>query len=167
MTIKLGINGFGRIGRNVFRAMLPNDNGEAIPLLAAGQSTGFYSFKIAKHADWQKTPIKAIAFVQNLQTDEVINAGTEGTFATGIEGGIDPGVRIAPNPATDYVSIDWASEILPSATLSLIDMQGRVLDQQEDIRPGHRINTTSIPAGIYAIKLSQGADSWAKKVVIR
>lgn len=32
MTVKVGINGFGRIGRNVFRAALKNSNVEIVAI---------------------------------------------------------------------------------------------------------------------------------------
>ncbi|MER2141870.1 MAG: glyceraldehyde 3-phosphate dehydrogenase NAD-binding domain-containing protein, partial [Priestia megaterium] len=32
MAVKIGINGFGRIGRNVFRAALKNDNVEVVAI---------------------------------------------------------------------------------------------------------------------------------------
>lgn len=97
--------------RNVFRAMLPSSAGEVVPLLSAGMTTGFFTYRIAKHPDWEQSEIEAIAFVQNMDNNEVINAGAVGSFTTSISPEVDPGITLSPNPAQEQVRITWSSTI--------------------------------------------------------
>ena len=151
--------------RNVFRAMLPNDDGEALPMLSANTSTGFYTYKIAKHPDWVQNEIQAIAFVQNLDNDEVINAGTDGSFSTGIESDMDPGIAIAPNPATDRVRIGWSADI-PQADIQLLDLQGRTVLSVNKATPGHELDLGTLSKGIYLLQLQHEGKRWSRKLVV-
>ncbi|MFK7970694.1 MAG: T9SS type A sorting domain-containing protein [Bacteroidia bacterium] len=154
--------------RNVFRSMLSGDAGEAIPSLAAGMSTGFYSWKIAKHPDWDKEEMKAIAFVQNPQTSEIINAGSDGkSQTTSIGAGLDPGIRIAPNPAHDQITINWAAQEIPEASLEILDMQGRTVKHIGSTTPGQSLNIQDIPQGIYLLSMRADGQVWSKRIVVQ
>ena len=52
MTIKVGINGYGRIGRNVLRALYEGDKGSEIEIVAEN-SNGSASGQIYKGANPQ------------------------------------------------------------------------------------------------------------------
>lgn len=152
---------------NVFRAMIPGDNGETLPSLSAGMSTGFYSWKIAKRNEWDRSMIKAVAFVQNTSTDEVINAGTDGSFTTSISSGIDPGIRLAPNPATNRIQVSWSAQEIPQATVSIVDLQGRVLYSAEETGASTTIELNDFAAGMYMLQLSAGNQTWSKKMIVQ
>ncbi|MCB0837475.1 MAG: Omp28-related outer membrane protein [Bacteroidetes bacterium] len=90
---------------NVFRKMLPSKNGEVFTPAAPGQSVNF-SYQYTLDSEWDPTQMYVIAFVQNMNNDEVINAGTKndlkinlssvaagsgvGSATVDIEGGFPP-----------------------------------------------------------------------------
>jgi hypothetical protein len=61
---------------NVFRLMLPTDNGDAISAFATIGNSISFNYNYNENAAWNTANIKAIAFVQNTVTKEIIQMGT-------------------------------------------------------------------------------------------
>lgn len=75
---------------------------------------------------------------------------------------------VAPNPFNDQLRVSFHTEITGTATLSLIDMAGRVFySKQETVRPGlsqTTLPTGTIPAGMYLLRIQQGGKTVVKRV---
>lgn len=154
-----------QIHRNVFRAMLPNDAGEALPVLPAGQSTGFFTYKISDNTDWVREEMQAVAFVQNRATGEVINAGKADLTQTGLHPGLDIGLRISPNPASSFVNIAWSPNAGISPSARILNAQGQTVLTQNPLAPGQRISIDALAPGIYIVQLQTRDSFWTQRII--
>jgi uncharacterized repeat protein (TIGR01451 family) len=79
-------------------------------------------------------------------------------------------VRVFPNPAEDFVTVDVTTERAGSATVQLLTIDGRVLrtEQLSLIAGGGRttINTTELPAGMYVVQVTGANRVSTTKVTI-
>ena len=60
-------------------------------------------------------------------------------------------LTVAPNPATDFLAIQFPENISGPLNVSLFDIQGRLMSQQF-IEQGHGINIKDLPNSMYLLK---------------
>ena len=72
-------------------------------------------------------------------------------------------LRLYPDPVTDYVIIEHA--VTPNTMVLLYDLPGRLLQKQPLTATGTRLNTATLPPGVYIITLSNGTSSISQKFV--
>ncbi|HQW00886.1 MAG TPA: T9SS type A sorting domain-containing protein, partial [Saprospiraceae bacterium] len=72
--------------------------------------------------------------------------------------------EIWPNPATDRISIQYQHAEEPM-TISILDLQGHVVRQKRNMVSGSDLETTTLPAGIYIVQLSNGKENGYKMLV--
>lgn len=69
-------------------------------------------------------------------------------------------LRVYPNPATRRLHATWPEPLPQAATLSLLDMQGRLL-QRVSLPPGRQAwqgNVADYPPGLYLLRLQMGTE---------
>ncbi|HNL38818.1 MAG TPA: T9SS type A sorting domain-containing protein, partial [Saprospiraceae bacterium] len=76
-----------------------------------------------------------------------------------------PGVRVLPNPFSDALTIQFDQAIPAGARLRLLDVQGRLLQEQTDLAPTQRLDTSALPAGTYFLQLVDKGRTGNWKVV--
>jgi hypothetical protein len=72
--------------------------------------------------------------------------------------------EIWPNPATDHVIIQLENAIDP-ITVSILDLQGHIVRQEKNIASGNEIEISTLPSGIYIVRISNGSETGYKKLV--
>lgn len=78
-----------------------------------------------------------------------------------------PPVSISPNPVDDLLMIQWNSELLVDANITVMDMAGRLLSNA-DVSMGDTmlsLNVSSLKAGIYIVYISSEYESHAWRFV--
>lgn len=76
-------------------------------------------------------------------------------------------VKIYPNPANDWLTVDFGRHETGNVSVSLIDIWGKVVWNEEE-----EINLFSIPvgqlaAGVYCLKIDKGMEFYTRMVVIK
>ena len=75
------------------------------------------------------------------------------------------GLRVFPNPANEVINISLNKEV--SATLTLLDVSGKVIKTQELNGISTSINTASLNSGVYFVTINDGTSVSTQKVVIK
>jgi hypothetical protein len=70
-----------------------------------------------------------------------------------------PSIKLYPNPARDFVKVDWDSPVAGETTLKLVDAMGREL-YQKNVTQTKGLNSTAISVenmskGIYFIQINK------------
>lgn len=86
-----------------------------------------------------------------------VNAVTEQDFNN---------IKIFPNPANTYLSINIDNTSADEIDIRIVDMQGRIVANEQMNNESHTINTTNLLNGTYMIRLSSNEASYLKKIVI-
>lgn len=71
--------------------------------------------------------------------------------------------RVYPNPAKASIFIDHPSA--EAISVSIVDMQGRIVSQLEPQRGKFRVSLDQIPAGIYGLQLTSGQSTWTTRII--
>ncbi|MDX1909402.1 MAG: endonuclease [Bacteroidia bacterium] len=92
-----------------------------------------------------------------------------GAFASGRSWTSLPGCQVYPVPAHDQLSVRWAAWGVASATLELLDFQGRTLRQ---VSSGYdqmpvSLDVAGLAPGRYLLRILQGGSAWTGQVEIR
>ncbi|MCC6461552.1 MAG: T9SS type A sorting domain-containing protein [Saprospiraceae bacterium] len=64
-----------------------------------------------------------------------------------------PGVRVMPNPFTDALTVQFEQAAPAGARVRLLDVQGRLLQEQSELTPTQGLNTATLPAGTYFLQV--------------
>lgn len=150
--------------RNVFRDFLDNGDGVDITLPSAG-STESFSFNYAIDAEWNADEIYVMAFVQELDSREILNSGTstdlqaellatpasngnDGTASAQVNGGLPPYTITWDDPASTTGAL--AQNLTPGTyTATITDAHGITLADTVEVA-----GTVSIdPALLAAFKI--------------
>lgn len=78
-------------------------------------------------------------------------------------------VRVYPNPAKTYIELDAQFRGLREVTLSVLDVQGRVLfTQAYPDRPSNHfiVSQPNLPAGLYLVRVQAGDEVTVKRVYL-
>ena len=70
---------------------------------------------------------------------------------------------VYPNPANDIINLITSENI---KRLSITDMSGKTLVDQQDISNHHQIDCSNWPRGIYLLKLETGEKISTEKIVL-
>jgi hypothetical protein len=68
-------------------------------------------------------------------------------------------VRIFPNPAQDFLQLDFDALAYPNLQVQLIDLQGKVWWEKYQVDANQRIPLSQVPLGIYVVKFNHGLES--------
>lgn len=82
----------------------------------------------------------------------------------------DENIQVFPNPFVDEIGIKWPATTPGKASITLRDMQGRVLQQVSHQLTGQRENiqlkvSTNLPTGVYYLQISSEENSCTKKLI--
>ena len=78
-----------------------------------------------------------------------------------------PTLQLAPNPATNQVQLSWTGLGSGPATLSVINVQGRLVQQQLVKEATQLLNTAGLSQGLYLVKVQVGNAILVKKLIIK
>ena len=78
-----------------------------------------------------------------------------------------PALRLAPNPASDFVDLAWTGPEGSDVTLSLVNMQGQLVRQQVVHGSAHHLNTVGLRQGLYLVKVQAGSTATTQKLVVQ
>ncbi|MEM6346774.1 MAG: T9SS type A sorting domain-containing protein [Bacteroidota bacterium] len=71
-----------------------------------------------------------------------------------------------PNPANEQVRLDWAGQLRPGATLKVVDMQGRVILENELNGYSVQLMLHSFSSGTYLVQIKDGERLYSGKLQI-
>lgn len=75
-------------------------------------------------------------------------------------------VKVYPNPATNQINITINNGYSKSTSVKLIDVNGREVFKQENVKSNFTINTESSPRGVYLLVLQNETSILTKKVIL-
>ncbi len=93
---------------------------------------------------------KDIGLIQIDPQNWVVNK--VGSISTSVENGNSVGFAFGPNPAKDYLNIDFASDSQMVRTLTIMDMNGALVKTIESDQQHVTINISSLTRGTYVIR---------------
>ncbi|MCB0804793.1 MAG: T9SS type A sorting domain-containing protein [Bacteroidales bacterium] len=93
---------------------------------------------------------KEIGLIQIDPDNWVLNK--VGSITTSIENGNSVRFAFGPNPAGDYLNIDFASEAQSARTITVMNMSGAVIHQINTDQQHLKINTSQLSGGTYLIR---------------
>jgi uncharacterized surface protein with fasciclin (FAS1) repeats len=76
-------------------------------------------------------------------------------------------VRILPNPTQTVTNIELPQEIIQSATLRLLDMNGRVLRQRKARATVEQFDVSNLAAGTYLLQIQADAGIAYRRIVVQ
>ncbi|RYZ54515.1 MAG: PKD domain-containing protein [Sphingobacteriales bacterium] len=86
---------------------------------------------------------------------------------TGIEDMAGAAFSMAPNPATNAVTINWNSNVSGKASIAIADMTGRkILSETVNTNTPASVNLSAVPAGVYFISISTDNTQHTEKLLI-
>ncbi len=87
---------------------------------------------------------------------------------TSVEEQESPSVRIAPNPASDYINVTLSNTDNATATVKVVDVLGNVVMKEFAMSTSKQINTSRFRNGVYFVIVeAEGIDPINKKVIVR
>jgi len=75
-------------------------------------------------------------------------------------------LKMYPNPAQEQVRLDWASQLRPGASLTVIDMQGRVIYQDQLSGFSVQLLLNSFSPGTYLVQVKDEERLFSGKLQI-
>ncbi|MFB6341791.1 T9SS type A sorting domain-containing protein [Saccharicrinis sp. FJH62] len=76
-------------------------------------------------------------------------------------------LRVYPNPAVDFITVNWDNSNLKNAIIYLVDMTGKVVSGSKEISPGNRIAVDHLSSGHYLMVLYINQRIISVPIVIR
>jgi bacillolysin len=92
-----------------------------------------------------------------LGTASIIGNGTEIT-SNGL-------LKVYPSPATNLLNVSVLGEIAPKATLKVVDVNGAVVMEQKINSNVQQVNISTLPKGVYMLKINNGETVLSSKFV--
>ncbi|MEA3462529.1 MAG: T9SS type A sorting domain-containing protein, partial [Bacteroidota bacterium] len=144
--------------RNVVLAILPSDNGTLLGnTWGAGVSKDLdFSWNYASYLEDEEELI-VVAFIMDRDHDQILqSAFVEYSPGTGVEdrAAADTVLAIYPNPAREYVYINFGTEVEQSGQLNIVDLTGRTILTSE-ILPGYsiyKLDISDLSQGTYLVQ---------------
>ncbi|NCC17378.1 MAG: T9SS type A sorting domain-containing protein [Bacteroidia bacterium] len=114
-----------------------SDGGLIIPY---SESTGLYLYKFMPNG---------YNSILNIETQEKVD------------------IKVYPNPAKDYISVDFDSKNFNQAEIELYDMQGRLVKKTKlKAQKGNRIDVSSLKAGNYSYNILLNGNSFGGMMIV-
>ena len=76
-------------------------------------------------------------------------------------------LRVGPNPANEWVQVEWSENEANESTVSLLDLSGKLLIEQV-VQSGEtvvRLDLQGLPAGIYLVQVAQKGQLEVRKLI--
>lgn len=122
---------------------------------------GFYAV-VQNHEEYEGSGLAVVyaSFTAKYFPEGVITAEEPEAFSK---------ISISPNPASDFVQIDYPSLAQEAFSLTLCDLEGRILKIFEksalDFSEQLKWEVSSLPAGTYFIKFTNSSGTAAKQII--
>ncbi len=75
-------------------------------------------------------------------------------------------ISVYPNPANDHFLVSFADGNIDKTTLSLMDMTGRVVERINVVNTMTRVETNTLAAGQYILRIDTADKAYAQKVLV-
>ncbi|HOK37623.1 MAG TPA: T9SS type A sorting domain-containing protein [Bacteroidales bacterium] len=144
----------------VNRALYPNPNG--LLLNFSSQSTYNHSFELEIGPSYNVDNCELVAFVQNMNTAEIMQADTKKLFSTTNLNQINSISSIYPNPASDILNI-FSKEIISNIEIS--NICGQIVKSIDLSDNSIIVNISELEAGIYFIKINKNGNIEIQKFI--
>lgn len=153
---------------NVFRQYLaagdsftPAANGDGVTL----------TYNYSMDSDWVEDQMYVLAYLQNDDTKEILNSGTRFDEALPTSNkNLSPttlDISVSPNPTDGLLLVDLKDNATQDATLSLIDMNGKIVWMTSSADPIQRIDLTGFVKGIYFVNVKSNEKTSIKKIIVQ
>ncbi|MEZ0608098.1 T9SS type A sorting domain-containing protein [Fibrella sp. WM1] len=80
--------------------------------------------------------------------------------------GLTESVRVFPIPATSALTVQFAEPLTESATLDLLDMQGKTKQQHRIMQTTTTVPLTHWPAGTYLLRIRVGEQTTVRRILV-
>ncbi len=149
---------------DVMRDFMSAVEGEDIQLADNGSSVK-KSYTINLQPSWMENQMYAIAWVQDMNSKEVLNSGTKFDVVTSTDDQSATIFSIFPNPVKDVLEIQWPKALKERAHLTISGFLGKELYNTDLPAQSSvfRLGVSTYPAGIYFVKLEAGNDRIIRK----
>lgn len=155
-----------KVHYNVLRRLLNGKDGTDIANLGASAVASF-SFSGATLSDWKSDQLATVAFIQNVDTKEVLNSGTRfdsPVVTSSVANLPEKSVSVYPNPVLEQAHLRLPHEAIQS--LILFNSNGqRVQPTYEQTPDGLRLDMHALPKGLYILKITTQQAIYAGKFV--
>jgi len=102
---------------------------------------------------------------------EILDLNSDGTTSTKEAVALGFEVGVAPNPASEYVSVTISAEQQTAVQLSLTSMDGRVIKSQslraDKVKSVRSFDTSNLQAGMYLIQIASDRGVATEKIIIQ
>ncbi len=75
-------------------------------------------------------------------------------------------VNVFPNPATDFIEIDWSNADQNSGVLNVYNTAGQRIMENKPFRPGLKIDISDLTTGVYYLELKSGDSKSFKQLSV-
>lgn len=149
---------------DVMRDFMSAVEGEDIQLADNGASIK-KSYTMTVQPSWMENQMYAIAWVQDMNSKEVLNSGTKFDIVTSSDDYAPTNFNIYPNPVKDVLEIQWPKALKEHAQITVTGFLGKelysaYLAPQSTI---FRLPVSNYPSGIYFVKLESGNNRVIRK----
>lgn len=128
--------------------------------------------------DYEDLKIKTIVFsyqnqsgtLENIQINAQSTAFGDAQLTLATEDELDLNTRVYPNPATDYINASFYLENLDKYTISLINLNGKVVRKIEGQASGEvtvELQRSTLNNGIYLLQLATPTKKTSRKVIFK
>lgn len=139
--------------------------------LDAGPGIPYYFWSTGETTQTITVDTVGTFWISVVDTSGMCSSGDTIVISLNVGIGNDPGDKdfmIYPNPATDKVTIAADESLLQSATISITDLEGRLIHTKEIIRNRKNIvlDLTDFNKGIYIVRLTSGKHDYIKRFTV-
>lgn len=156
------------VHHDVFREMLPDITGAPFTAAAAGSEiTVTYPYTV--ESGWSADQVYVMAFVQNVDTKEVINSGTKFDATTTATAEItdQATINIYPNPADGDSYVDLSNLEKGNKTIRVRNTAGQEVYQVVTNEAVIKIPSGDFAGGLYFMEVTGGGKSIVSKLIAR
>jgi hypothetical protein len=129
-------------------------------IAAAGNSSTTQQYSLVDN-----TPAKGINLYRLLQVDN--DGKAEYSVTRSVLFGSQYEVTVAPNPASDFINVFVGTNGNEAFTVQLHDMNGRLLKTVTSREARVQLATSSLPKGLYMVKVMEGDNLTNHKVMVQ
>lgn len=78
----------------------------------------------------------------------------------------DHNINVGPNPAVDYVNIAFGEDLTGATFLTVYDISGKLVKQQQIQNQFTQLSTSDLRSGTYVLRIQQGDNHYFQKLMI-
>lgn len=142
------------------RSLWPDGAGLEVDFGEEAQAN--HQFEAEIEQDWNHNNLAFVAFIQNNQSKEILQATRFTAQQVGVSEQSAESLKVYPNPATDYIYLEGKK---PLSEIKLFTAHGHLVYSAE--KPLKKIDVQQFSSGLYFLQAKYGNQSISKKIHIR